>query len=248
MSIPIHDMYYSLKHLKTSHKWFYALRFILQFSFLKINILILMFIHADTGSTGLFIFITVQSSGEWKPLRYPFFLALFFLFLEPHLPYTEISRLGVESELQLLVCSTVTATRDLRLICDLHHSSQQCWILSPLSKTKHQTWILVDTTRVVYFWAAIGGPPFSFFDEYLGSFCLIINTFAVNVISCINGQFFIHPYKPHSLSGGFAVTSIVCTFLFGQVLALASGMLAGTVTRGLGATRVIGYPLGLCSG
>ena len=28
------------------------------------------------------------------------------------------------------------ATRDPRRICDLHHSSRQCWILNPLSKAR----------------------------------------------------------------------------------------------------------------
>ena len=44
----------------------------------------------------------------------------------------EIPRLGVESELLLLVYTTATETRDLSCICDLHHSSQIC----PLYKVK----------------------------------------------------------------------------------------------------------------
>ena len=35
------------------------------------------------------------------------------------------SRLEVESKLQLSVCTTATATRDLSRLCDLHHSSRQ---------------------------------------------------------------------------------------------------------------------------
>ena len=36
------------------------------------------------------------------------------------------------------------------LICDLHHSSGQCWILNPLSKVRDQTRILMDTSWVHY--------------------------------------------------------------------------------------------------
>ena len=57
----------------------------------------------------------------------------------------EIPRLGVKSELQVLATVTATETWDSIHICDLHHSSQQCQMLSPLSKARDQTtfsWIL----------------------------------------------------------------------------------------------------------
>ena len=57
----------------------------------------------------------------------------------------EVPRLGVKSELQLLAYTTGTATWDLNPICDLHCSSEQCWILNPLSKARDQTCILLDT-------------------------------------------------------------------------------------------------------
>ena len=40
------------------------------------------------------------------------------------------------SELQLPACDTATATSDLSLVCDLHHSSQQHHILNPLSEAR----------------------------------------------------------------------------------------------------------------
>ena len=47
--------------------------------------------------------------------------------------------LGVESELQVLAYTTATtAMPDLSHICNLHHSSQQCLILNPLSKARDQ--------------------------------------------------------------------------------------------------------------
>ena len=71
------------------------------------------------------------------------FVLFFFAFLGLHLQHMEVPRQGVESELQLP--ATATATWDPRLICDLHHSSQQCWILNPLSEARDQTSILMDT-------------------------------------------------------------------------------------------------------
>ena len=61
--------------------------------------------------------------------------------------HMEVPRLGVEWELQPLAYTTATATPDLSLICNLHHSSQQCWILNPLIRARdpnlHPQWILV---------------------------------------------------------------------------------------------------------
>ena len=41
----------------------------------------------------------------------------------------DVSRLGIELELQLLAYTIATAMQDLSRICDLHHSSQQRQIL-----------------------------------------------------------------------------------------------------------------------
>ena len=60
----------------------------------------------------------------------------------------EVSRLGVQSELQLLAYATATATGDLSYVCDLHHSSLQCQVLNPLSGARDQTCILMNTSRV----------------------------------------------------------------------------------------------------
>ena len=57
-------------------------------------------------------------------------------------------RLGAESELQLLACTTATATWDLSCVCDLYHSSWQHQILNTLSQARDQTHILMDTTQV----------------------------------------------------------------------------------------------------
>ena len=56
------------------------------------------------------------------------------------------SRLGVKSELQLLVYTTATATWGPS--CDLHHSSWQRQILNPLSEARDRTQVLMGTIWV----------------------------------------------------------------------------------------------------
>ena len=50
------------------------------------------------------------------------FLFVLFLILGPHPGHMEVSRLGVELELQLPASTTATATWDPNRICDLHES------------------------------------------------------------------------------------------------------------------------------
>ena len=48
----------------------------------------------------------------------------------------EVPRLEVQLELQLIVYTAAMAALDLSRICDLYQSSQQCWILNPLSDAR----------------------------------------------------------------------------------------------------------------
>ena len=80
-------------------------------------------------------------------------------FLGPNLLHMEVPRLGVESELWLLACATATATWDPSHFCNLHHSSQQHWILNQLSKARDQTRILMDTSWIRFHCATMGTPP-----------------------------------------------------------------------------------------
>ena len=54
-------------------------------------------------------------------------------------------RLGVQPELQLPAYTTATVMRDPSHICDLHHSSWQCWIPDPLNRARERTPILMPT-------------------------------------------------------------------------------------------------------
>ena len=80
-----------------------------------------------------------------------FFLPFFF-FLELHPWHMEVSGLGlgVELELQLPAYTTATAMPDPTCVCDLHPSSWQCRILTPLSEARNGTRILMDTSQVRY--------------------------------------------------------------------------------------------------
>ena len=60
----------------------------------------------------------------------------------------EVPRLGVKWELKLPAYTSATAMPALSHICNLHQSSQQCQILNPLSESRDQSHILMDTSQV----------------------------------------------------------------------------------------------------
>ena len=62
-------------------------------------------------------------------------IGVLFAFLGPHPRPMEVPRLGVESELQLLVYTTATAMPDLSCLWDLHCSFRHR-ILNPLSEAR----------------------------------------------------------------------------------------------------------------
>ena len=70
-------------------------------------------------------------------------MLFFVVFLGLHLGHMEVPKLGSKSELQILAYATATAMQDTSLVCDLHHSSWQHWILNPLSKARDQTRVLL---------------------------------------------------------------------------------------------------------
>ena len=80
----------------------------------------------------------------------------------------EIPRLGAESELQVLAYTTVA--RDLSCICDLHHSSQQCQILNPLSEAGDQTHNLMVPSYICLHCTTMGTPEHSLLEIPLALF------------------------------------------------------------------------------
>ena len=91
------------------------------------------------------------------------FVCLFFLYYGPHPWHMEVPRLGVKLELQLPVYTRATATPDPSRIFDLHHSSQQCRILNPLSMARDRTLNLMVSSQIL-FRCATTGTPSSFFN------------------------------------------------------------------------------------
>ena len=90
--------------------------------------------------------------------------AIFFLrILGLHLQHMEVPGLGDELELQPPAYATATAMQDPNHICDLHHSSQQCCILNPLSEARDQTSILTETSQVLHLWSHSGNSPNLYF-------------------------------------------------------------------------------------
>ena len=77
-----------------------------------------------------------------------------FCFLGLHWQHMEVSRLGVELELSLPAYTTATATATATATWDpshihaLHHSSQPCQVLIPLSEAGDRTHVLTDPSRV----------------------------------------------------------------------------------------------------
>ena len=97
-------------------------------------------------------------------------------FLGPHPWHMEVPRLGVKWELQLPAYVTAPAKQ----VCNLHHISQQCWILNPLSKDRDRTRVLMDTSWVHYPWAMMGTPNLEHFTFTLSYGPLPANLWAGN--------------------------------------------------------------------
>ena len=81
----------------------------------------------------------------------PYFVFFFFLYhLWSHLWHVDVPRLGAESELQLLACTTGTATQKPSCVYNLHHSLQQRGILNPLNEARDRTCVLMDINQICF--------------------------------------------------------------------------------------------------
>ena len=87
--------------------------------------------------------------------RFILFVRLF-CFLGVWVWHMKVPRLGVESELQLPSYNAATAMLEPSHVCNLHHSSCQCWILNPLNGAKNWTHVIMDTSQVHFYWTTIG--------------------------------------------------------------------------------------------
>ena len=74
--------------------------------------------------------------GTWKDFNFNFFFKLSLFYFISLFCFLEVPKLGVELELKQPAYAIATAMWDLSHLCDLCHSSQQCWILNPLSEAR----------------------------------------------------------------------------------------------------------------
>ena len=121
-------------------------------------------LHHNRGNA---ISLTTKPSGNFAPF-FPFFLFLFpFCFSGLHPRPMEVLRPGVESELQLPAYIIARASQDLSHICDLHHSSRQCWILNPLNEARDGNHVLMDANWVCNLMSHSGNSSSFFSDRVL---------------------------------------------------------------------------------
>ena len=92
-----------------------------------------------------------------------FFFFFFVFFLAAPAAYGSYQARGLIGAAAPSLChSQGIATPDLRLVWELHHSPWQRRILNPLSETREQTCILMDTRQVCYCWAMMETPTCTF--------------------------------------------------------------------------------------
>ena len=92
--------------------------------------------------------LAIENSATMSMLIHVLIWVIFFPFFwggALYLQRMEVPRLGVKSELQLLVYTTATVTPDLSHVCKVHHSLWQHWILNPLRKVRDRSHILTKT-------------------------------------------------------------------------------------------------------
>ena len=101
----------------------------------------------------------------------------------PHWPHMEVPRLGVQSPQP----TPQPTAWDPSCVCDLHHSSQQCQILNPLSKAGDQTCNLIVSSQICFHCTTTGTPrmplflwlsdiPLSVIPHLFHPFCLLMGS------------------------------------------------------------------------
>ena len=104
-------------------------------------------------------------------IAYFSFVVCLFCFLGLYLQHMEVPRLEVESEPQLPAYPTATAKWDPSHIFHLHHSSCQCQINNPLSRSRDWTRNLMVCSWVHYCWATTKAPHYILFEYESACVC-----------------------------------------------------------------------------
>ena len=142
---------------------------------------------------------------------YKFIFFFFFCLFRATLAAHGCSRLGVESELQLLSYIIATATQDPSCICDLHHSSRQSRILNPLRKARDRTRNLMVPVQIL-FCCATRGTPYKFI--FLITYPTIPNLYHLLHIKLL--------FKLILLESGFSLQILVLIILLTRIITFSS--------------------------
>ena len=123
-------------------------------TFLQDSVLGLTPSFALTHSHKRSIYILSPSNRSQIATFIYFFIFFIFCFLGLYPQHMEVPGLRIELELQLLTYTPTTATSDPSRVCDLHHSSQQRWILNPLSQARDRTYnLMIPSQWIRFHWA-----------------------------------------------------------------------------------------------
>ena len=108
-----------------------------------------------TSSVMLLRFVSAEPERNSLTLLF-FFWSFCLLFLGPHLRYMEVPRLA--GPIGAVASGLRQTTLDPIHVCNLYHSSRQCWILNPLSKARDQTHNLTVPSLIYFCYATTGTP------------------------------------------------------------------------------------------
>ena len=90
---------------------------------------------------------------------------------------------------------------DWSLIFDLHHSSQQCWILNPLSEARDRTSIPMDNSQVCNLLSHHGNSSLFFFFHFhslLYIYSRLSKGWMDSFYRALNGQYLPRPNEPNT--------------------------------------------------
>ena len=95
---------------------------------------------------------------------------------------------------------------DLSRVYNLHHSSQQCWMLNPLSEARDRTCVLMGASQIHFHWATMGTPvPYSYKMRWWmldTASCWLISIYWVSTVLQVTSLVLDLPSLRHSPSLG----------------------------------------------
>ena len=114
----------------------------------------------------------------------------------------EVSRIGGESELQVMATAIATASLDLSCVLQLTQYLEANWVLNPLSEARDQSCILTDTSWVHNMLSHIGNSTncSSFEKQLLVCYWALVETENLIMGHQISMSFELPPWTGHNLT------------------------------------------------